>query len=92
MTYDYSHEAGLEVPLVCELNFTPEERQTYEYPGCPACMELVSATVNGVDISSLLKANLIDTIESLALAKHGADAQEAAAERQIEAWQLRSYG
>jgi hypothetical protein len=37
------------------MNYEPEERQTYEYPGSPAMFEIYNVTLNGINADELLE-------------------------------------
>ena len=42
--------------------YQPEERQTYDYQGCPEYFEIYDITLNGIDASELLE-NMIEEFE-----------------------------
>lgn len=52
--------------IECYLAFEPEERATFDHPGCAAAVELIWAMVEGVDISEVI-GDLAGTIEDEAL-------------------------
>lgn len=39
-------------------DYQPEERQTYDYPGCPEEFEIYNITLNGIDASWLLESQI----------------------------------
>jgi len=38
----------------CEYDYSPEERQTYDYPGYPETWDFFKITLNGIDAEDLL--------------------------------------
>lgn len=46
MSYTTKHDG-----LVIEFDYTPEEKATYDDPGCPPEVEILSVTANGRDIT-----------------------------------------
>jgi hypothetical protein len=64
--YNHTFETSGGLVLDCYLAFDEEERATYNDPGCAACIELVWALVEGVDISEVI-GDLKLTIEEEAL-------------------------
>ena len=53
-------------PLVCRFDYEREEAQSFDYPGCPATMNLLSCWIGGVDIYGALGEEKREEIESLA--------------------------
>lgn len=53
--------------IECRLDYQRAEKQTHEYPGCPASVELTAAYLRGVDIYHLLSPDQISEIEEKAL-------------------------
>jgi hypothetical protein len=76
VSYTYKSSIGVEVE--CHLKHKLEEHSTLFEPGCVESMELVYALVNNVDISDLMGADLVKTIEDLALQSLKMDAFTAA--------------
>lgn len=68
-TYTYPHESGLD--LDCTFEYEPAETGSVENglkmePDYPSVVTLISAKLNGKEISPLLGYSLIDEIEDLA--------------------------
>lgn len=91
LVYEWEYDKGKGLRMLCLLDFFPAEKLWNGSTGAAYC-QLLKAFIAGQNCSALLSGHQIDRIEELALAKHGEDAQEAAAERQIEAYQARQYG
>ena len=47
-----------------EYNYSPEEPQTWDYPGCSEEWEIYNPTLNGVDASELLESQWDEFYES----------------------------
>jgi hypothetical protein len=48
--------AGFEFEF--DYNYQPEEKQTYDYPGCDESFEIFNVTLNGIDASELLESQI----------------------------------
>ena len=46
-----------------DLNYTPAEKQTHDYPGCGEEFEITGITLNGVDASDLLEDQIDEFID-----------------------------
>lgn len=91
LVYEWEYDKGKGLRMLCLMEYFPSERLWNGSTGAAYCV-LSKAFIAGQRVYfGMLRKDAIDRIESLALAKHGEDAQEAAAERQIEQWQARSY-
>lgn len=44
--------------LECEFDFTPHEPATSSHPGWPAKVQLIKASVNGVDITKMTETSI----------------------------------
>jgi len=44
----------------CDVDYQPEERETYEYPGCVAEWQFYNITLNGIDATELLDLQIED--------------------------------
>lgn len=56
------------IEMEVEFEHQPEERQTREYPGCPASVEIQSVTINeSENLVELLADNVITKIEEIIL-------------------------
>jgi hypothetical protein len=75
------------VDLVVEYDYSPEERQTLEYPGYPEHVEICEVLVNGVDIISLLDTDAIEALESEVLEDRYGHQQQAEEDRAEARWQ-----
>lgn len=63
----YTWHTDCSESIECRLDYQRAEKQTHEYPGCPASVELTSAYLRGVDIYHLLSPDQISEIEEKAL-------------------------
>lgn len=58
------HYCLADVPLVCEIYWEREEKQTWTEPGWPATAELESADCGGLNIIAILSDDQIAEIET----------------------------
>ena len=84
--YHHTFETSGGLVLQCYLDYSPEERATYDHPGCAACVELVWALVEGVDISEVI-GDLALTIEEEALEDMVTAADDAKADAAADRWE-----
>ena len=52
-----------EVEAIVEYDYQPEERQTYNYPGCDEAIDVCGVTIKGVTLSPEMQAALIDALQ-----------------------------
>lgn len=64
--YEYNHYTDLG-DLVCWVDYTPEERQTYWEPGGPASADLTDAWLGDINVFDSLSDDVIKEIEEAAL-------------------------
>lgn len=72
------------VPMSVEYDYTPGEGQTWTDPGYPACAEMHSCKVGGVQVLDMLSAEQREAIETLILDERGEVDADSARERQWE--------
>lgn len=53
----------LGVPMDVQFEFDPAEAASFDFPGCPACVEVICAKVGDHDLTDLLSAATVDAIE-----------------------------
>lgn len=63
----YTWNTDCSESIECRLDYQRAEKQTHEYPGCPASVQLTAAYLRGVDIYHLLSPDQISEIEEKAL-------------------------
>ena len=64
------------VTLVCFLEYEPEELNHGEAPDFPACMNLVNAFCEKIDIAHLLMQSIVDHICEEALTQFNSESDE----------------
>jgi hypothetical protein len=64
------------VTLVCFLEYEPEELNHGEAPDFPACMNLVNAFCEKIDIAHLLMQSIVDHICEEALTQFNSESNE----------------
>jgi hypothetical protein len=64
ISHTYSHG---DIELVCELEYSPGERETDIDPAWPAQAVLITAKIQGVDVVPLLNDEIIGNIEESAV-------------------------
>lgn len=62
----YTWHTDCDEPIECHLDYQRAEKQTEEYPGCDAEVELTHAWLRGVNIYYLLSKDQIEEIEEQA--------------------------
>ncbi len=62
----YTWHTDCDEPIECHLDYQSAEKQTEEYPGCDAEVELTHAWLRGVNIYYLLSKDQIEEIEEQA--------------------------
>jgi hypothetical protein len=64
------------VELRCKLEYEPPEENYPDAPDIEECMNLVNATINGVDIAHLLMQSIVDHICESALTQLNSESDE----------------
>ena len=77
-TCTYKYEDKSKSELVIEFDYQPEERRTYDDPGCPAEIEITAVYANGIDILEWISDDSLEFFsdkceESVAQAKEDAE-------------------
>ena len=57
----------LGVPMDVQFEFDPAEAPSRDFPGCPACVEVICAKVGEHDLIDMLSAATVDAIEDALL-------------------------
>ena len=57
----------LGVPMDVQFEFDPAEAASFDFPGCPAEVEVICAKVGDHDLTDLLSASAVDAIEDALL-------------------------
>ena len=55
-------EAWKGINVECEMYYQPEEKQTWDYPGCPAEYYIECVLLNGEDITDNLSGDFLETL------------------------------
>lgn len=85
--YNYTGSEGLE--LECWLEYEAAEKQSYDCPGQPECIELIYVLHKGEDISEVLSEDVRGLIEESSLEKMAAEKDDADEDRAIARWEDR---
>ena len=66
-------DAELDCELLVAYDWQPYERQTYDYPGCDACVDIYSVKSGGVEIYDTLTPQELAMIEDAVWTAREAD-------------------
>lgn len=86
----YAHDGG---ELVVHFDFEPGEDSTRDYPGCPESVAINGVFANGMNVTDLLGAGVLERIEEHCLEQIDTDVADAEYDRAEERYQSRrDYG